>query len=75
MIENNNNKFDDFIKRAKGKSPFEIIGLFSSERENLLSNSTKEEEERIINMLLADMSEKDKERASKFLELLKINRE
>ena len=74
MIENNN-KFDDFIKRAKGKSPFEIIGLFSSERENLLSNSTNEEEERIINMLLADMSEKDKERVSKFLELLKINRE
>ena len=69
---NENKKIDDFINRAKGRTPLEIIGLFASEREELLSESTKEDEEALINTVISNMNEKEMERARKFLVLLRV---
>ena len=68
MIENK--KLEDFINRTKNKKPIEIIGLFVSERENLLKNTTKYDKEELINKLLSNMNETDIEKAKNIFKLL-----
>ena len=69
----NREKIDNFISRVKGRSSIEIIGLFVSEREQLLEGITPSEEKELIEGILSDMSEKDRDRVYKFIKFLNEN--